>query len=145
MCMCSVEVKILVMCLHMRFHYHHILSIMYIQICIHQYIKETYSNLHSSSLPLQQWKDDSVDSVALMCQGVSRTDSSHMYSLIVMYSQLPYSCLMVQIRETRQAIWEKLWHKPSSNNSLAVWMPLRISVIVFLSVAFFVLLSLSVI
>lgn len=93
-------------------------SILYIHICIHQYIEDTYSSLYAFSLPFQQWKDDSVDSVALMCQGVSRTDSSHMYSLIVMYPQLPCSCPMVQMRETRQAIWEKLWHKSSSNNWL---------------------------
>ena len=123
----------------------HFSSILYIRMCILQYIKNAYSSLYSSSLLLQQWKDDSVDSVALMCQGVSITDSSHMYSLIVMYPQLPYSCSKVQMRETRQAIWEELWHKSSSNNWLAVWMPLRISVRVFLSVAFLVFLSFSVI
>lgn len=106
-------------------------STLYIHMCILQYIKNSYSSLYSSSLLPQQWEDDSVDSVALMCQGVSITDSSHMYSLIVMYPQLPYSCSKVQMRETRQAIWEELWHKSSSNNRLAVWMPLRISVRVF--------------
>lgn len=109
MCTRAIEEKILVMCLHIPCHHHNfLLSVLYIHICIHQYMEDTYSSLYSSSLPLQQWKDDSVDSVALMCQGVSRTDSSHMCSLIVMYPQLPYSCPMVQMRETRQAIWEKL-------------------------------------
>lgn len=92
-------------------------------------MKDTYLSLYLSSL--QEWRDDSVDSVALMCQGEPRTDSSHMYSLIVMYPQIPYSRPMVQMRDTRQAIWEMLWHKSSSNNWLAVWMPLHISVTVF--------------
>lgn len=60
-----------------------------------------------------------------MCRGVSRTDSSHMYSLIVMYPQLPYSCPTAQMTETRRPIWEKLKRESSSNNWLAVWMTLR--------------------
>ena len=34
-----------------------------------------------------------------MCQGVSRTDSSHMYRLIVMYPQFQCSCPIVQMRD----------------------------------------------
>jgi len=62
-----------------------------------------------------------------MCQGVSGKDSSHMFSLIVMYPWLPYICPMVQMRKTRQAIWEKLWHRSLSTHCLCERLPVYLS------------------
>lgn len=81
-------------------------------------LKNSTTPLYLSSPLLQPQKYNAVDTIALMCHGVPRTDSSRMYSLIVMNPQLPYSCPIVQTRETRQTMWEKLKCKSSSNNWL---------------------------